>query len=139
VLRTTSSYLFLIVAVLIGLGAFGHGHSVHKVHAAIDQFAIDPAIVETLYVVWYFVSGTMLVFGALLVWVWLRVRAGDANSLFPAFLIGAFYVVVGVCALVYRHGDRFWLVFIILGVLLLGSSLVLRASLFSATRRASAA
>ena len=71
-LRTISLYVFLIVGVVIGLGAFGHGYSVHKVHEAIDQFPIDRAMSQTLYIVWYFVSGAMLVFGATIVWTWLR-------------------------------------------------------------------
>jgi hypothetical protein len=124
-LRTIASYIFLIVGVVIGLGAFGHGHAVTKVHDAIDQFPIEPGIHQTLYMVWYFVSGAMLTFGATIVWVWFRLRAGSAGSLFAAYPIGALYFVFGTWAFVYRRGDPFALVFILLGALLLASSLVL--------------
>lgn len=135
-LRTISWYVFLVVAIVVGLGAFGHGYSVRKVHEAIDQFPIDPAISKTLYIVWYSVSGSMLVFGATLVWIAFRLRAGDASSLFVAFLISVFYLVLGICATLYRRGDPFWLFFILLGVLLLGSSFALRAGHPSATPHA---
>ena len=49
-------------------------------------------------------------------------------SLVPALLIGALYVGVGVGAAVYRPGDPFWLLFFILGVLLLGSCFGLKAT-----------
>ncbi|HKM79665.1 MAG TPA: hypothetical protein VJY15_01700 [Candidatus Acidoferrum sp.] len=134
-LRTISWYVFLVVAVVIGLGAFGHGYSVRRIHEAIDQLS-DPVISKTLYIVWYFVSGTMLVFGAMLVWIAFRLRAGDASALFVAYLIGALYLVTGICATIYRRGDPFWLFFILLGALLLGSSFALRAGQPSATPHA---
>ncbi len=95
-MRRLSLFVFLIVGVVIGLGAFGHGHAAQKVHAAIDQFPIDPVIATTLYIVWYFVSGCMILFGAAIIWMWFRLRAGDVSSLFVAYLIGALYVVAGV-------------------------------------------
>ncbi len=69
-LREVSWYVFLIVSVsiVIGLGAFGHGFSVRQVHGAIDQYPIEPAISQTLYIVWYAASGNMLAFGTILVW-----------------------------------------------------------------------
>jgi hypothetical protein len=127
-LRAVALYVFLVVGVVIGLGAFGHGYSVHKVHEALDQFPIDSAMSATLYIVWYFVSGAMLVFGGTLIWIWLQLRAGETRSLFPALVIAALYVVTGVSAVLARPGDRFWLVFIILGILLLGSASILRAT-----------
>jgi hypothetical protein len=126
-LKNISWYVFLVVGIVIGLGAFGHGYSAVKVHEAIDQFPIAPPIYQTLLIVWYFVSGAMLAFGAMIVWISFRLRAGDASSLFVAYVIGAFYIVFGVCALIYRGGDPFWSLFIVLGVLLEGSALVLRA------------
>jgi hypothetical protein len=127
VLKTISSTVFLIVSVIIGLGAFGHGYSGRRVHEAIDQFPIDPVIQQTIYVVWYMASGTMLTFGVILVWIWFRLRAGDVSSLFVAYAIGVLHIIFGVCALIYRRGDPFWLLFIVLGALLVGSSFVLRA------------
>jgi hypothetical protein len=124
--RNLFLYLFLVVSILIGLGAFGHGYSVRRVHEAIDQFPINPVISQTLYIVWYFVSGSMLTFGGMLVWVWFRLKAGDDSMLIVAYMIGALYLVTGICATIYRHGDPFWFFFILLGVLLMGSSFALK-------------
>jgi len=114
-----------MVGIVIGLGAFGHGYSVTKLHRAIDQFPMDPGMYKTLFLVWYFVSGAMVVFGAAIVWSAIRLRAGDAGGLFVARLIGALYLTFGVCAALYKRGDNFWLLFVVLGVLLLLSCFVL--------------
>ena len=89
-----------------------------------------------LYVVWYFVSGCMLVFGVTIVWTSFRLRAGDAGTPPAPLLIGALYVAVGAGGMIYRHGDPFMGLFIVLGALLLASSLGLRAGVPSAPRRA---
>lgn len=125
--RRLFSYVLLIVGIVIGLGAFGHGYAVRNVHAAIDQFPIDAHIRTTLYIVWYFVSGCMLLFGSMIISTWFRLRAGDAGSLFVGFLIGALYFVTGVGGMIYQHGAPFWAFFILLGSLLLVSSFALRA------------
>lgn len=124
-LRTISSCVFLIVSAIIGLGALGHGYSAHKVHAAIDQFPINPGMSKTIYIVWYFVSGAMFAFGVILVRIWFRLRVGDTSSLFVAFLIGGLYLIFGIWASLYRRDDHFWVLFIVLGALLLGSSFIL--------------
>ena len=43
--------------------AFGHGSQARHLHAALDQFPINADVRSMIYVVWYFVSGCMLVFG----------------------------------------------------------------------------
>lgn len=125
-LTSISWYVFLIDGILIGLGAFGHGYSAVKIHEAIDQFPIVRPIYQTIFVVWYFVSGAMLVFGGMIVWISFRLKAGDASALPIAYGIGVLYFVFGVCALIYRRGDPFWALFVVLGVLLVGSSFNLR-------------
>ena len=127
-LRKLSWYVFLMVGIVIGLGAFGHGYSAVKVHQAIDELSIARPIYETIFVVWYMASGVMLAFATMIVWIAFRVSAGDANSLFVAQVIGALYFVFGIAALVYRHGDRFWILFIVLGALLMGTSAVLSSN-----------
>ncbi len=82
-----------------------------------------------LYVVWYFVSGCMFVFGVTIVWTWFRLRARDSNLLFVSFLIGALYLAAGIGGMIYRHGDPFMAFFILLGGLLLLSAFVLRSDL----------
>ena len=125
-LRSVFWYVFFVVSVALGLGAFGHGYSARRVHEALDPFPINPAMSKTIYIVWYFVSGAMLMFGGVLISIALRVRAGDSSSLFVAYWIAALYMLFGICATIYRRNDPFWLFFILLGVLLLGSSLVLK-------------
>ncbi|MGB2626321.1 MAG: hypothetical protein WAK20_06000 [Candidatus Acidiferrum sp.] len=133
-IRRVAWFVFLIVGVIIGLGAFGHGYEVHQVHEAIDQFPINSNMHESLYMVWYFVSGAMLTFGLTVVWIAVRLRAGDASGLFASFLIGALYFIFGVWTYVYRNGDPFALLFVALGALLLGSSAVLRSDSSRALR-----
>jgi hypothetical protein len=126
-LRSISWYVFLVVGIVIGLGAFGHGYSARRIHEALDPLPIAAATSKTLYIVWYSVSGAMLMFGGMLVTISLRLRAGDSSSLFVAYWIAAFYILLGISATIYRRNDPFWLFFILLGILLLGSSLVLKA------------
>lgn len=127
-LKTVSSYVMLLDGILIGLGAFGHGHAVARVHAALDPFPIDHDVSTMLYVVWYFVSGCMLVFGTAIVWTWHRLRKDATSSIFVASLIGVLYVAVGIGGMIYRHGDPFMGMFIVLGGLLLASVRQLRTS-----------
>jgi hypothetical protein len=124
-LKKLASAVFLIDSFVIGLGAFGHGLQARHVHAALDPFPIDPNVGSMIYVVWYFVSGCMLAFGATLIWVWWRARRGDPRPLFAANLIGALYVGIGVFGLVYRSGDPFMGFFVVLGALLLLSGYAL--------------
>ena len=124
-----ASTVFLLDAMAIGLGAFGHGAAVRHLHAAVDQFPIDADMHSMLYVVWYFVSGCMFAFGLMLMWVWQRVRAGDRHALVIAIAIGILYVGIGVFGLVYRHGDPFMGLFVVLGGLLLISSYVMNRPL----------
>ncbi|MGC1200369.1 MAG: hypothetical protein WA737_16255 [Candidatus Acidiferrales bacterium] len=120
------SFIFLIVGIVIGLGAFAHGLATQQVHQALDRFPIDPHVGATIYVVWYFVSGCMLLFGITIVWIWFRLRAGQTGLLFVAALIGLLYLATGVAGYIYLHGDPFMLFFAALGLLLLISSYALR-------------
>jgi hypothetical protein len=74
---------------LIGLGAIGHGHAVRNVHGTINGYPIDRDVSTILYVVWYLVSGCMPMFGATIVWSWLRLRAGEPAPMLVVYLIGA--------------------------------------------------
>jgi hypothetical protein len=121
-LEKLASTVFLIDALAIGLGAFGHGLAVRQVHAAIDQFPIEADIHSMVYVVWYFASGCMFIFGMTLIWVWLRVRAGDSRPLVAATFIGILYIGIGAFGFVYRGGDPFMAFFAVLGSVLLLSA-----------------
>jgi hypothetical protein len=127
-MKSVASIVFLLDSLVIGLGAFGHGSQVRHVHAALDQFPIEPSLHSMIYVVWYFVSGCMLAFGAALVWVWLQVRAGDKRAMFVANVIGLLYAGIGIFGLVYRHGDPFMGFFLVLGTVLIGSGFAMSRS-----------
>ena len=123
--KKLASVIFLLDSLVIGLGAFGHGLQVRHLHAAIDQFPIEPDMHSVIYVVWYSVSGSMLMFGVTLIWVWWCLRTGDRRPLFAAILIGILYVGIGGFGLAYRRGDPFMAFFVCLGGVLLLSGYVL--------------
>jgi hypothetical protein len=127
-LKKVASLIFLLDSLVIGLGAFGHGLQVRHLHAAIDSFPIESDMRSMLFVVWYFVSGCMLTFGATLMWVWWRLRNGDDRFAFAAILIGVLYVGIGVFGLIYRSGDPFMAFFLCLGTCLLLSAYGLASS-----------
>jgi hypothetical protein len=124
--RKFFSIVYLLTGIVIGLGAFGHGSNVRLLVAEFAKFpAFDPLLLSVLYAVWYFVSGCMLVFGAIVVWTWWRWRQGQRGIFFPADAIGAFYVLSGV-AMVIGTGKPFFSLFVVLGALLLMAAQVLR-------------
>ena len=124
--RKTCSMLLLLVGIVVGLGSFGHALAVSQVHAALDKFPVDPNVGTMLYLVWYWVSYCMFLFGVAIVWAWFRAREGDTRPLFVTILIGILYFGSGVSGMIARHGDSFMLFFVVLGALLLICSLVLR-------------
>jgi hypothetical protein len=126
-LRKLASVIFLLDSVEIGLGAFGHAFQVRHLHSATDRFPIESDVHSMIYVVWYFLSGCMFVFGATLIWVWQRLRTGDRGPLFVAVSISVLYAGIGVFGLVYRHGDPFMATFVVTGSLLLISGYILAA------------
>jgi hypothetical protein len=118
--RKLASAVFLIVGVLIALGAYGHGFVGRlAVDAELNRYPIAAPVYTMLYVVWYFVSGCFFLFGTTIVWAWFRARRGVLDLLPIARLIGALFLVTGVAAIVYQHGNPFQLVFILEGALLL--------------------
>jgi hypothetical protein len=123
-MRQIFSVVFLIVGIVILLGAFGHTFSVRHLHTAIDSFPIDPHVGTMIYVVWYFVSGCMFLFGFIIVWIWFRQK--NSPPFFIATLIGALYAVTGIGGVIYRKDDSFMAFFIVLGGLLIVSTYVLK-------------
>jgi hypothetical protein len=113
--RKIFSALFLIVSLIVGLGAFGHGHQWSS-HVSGRLDSVDPNIVSLLEVIWLWVSGTMLTFGVLLVWCWMRLRRGDASLVVIPWVAGGFYILAGIWGAV-TAGPFFWL-FPVLGALL---------------------
>jgi hypothetical protein len=126
--RKVFSATFLLIGVLIGLGAYGHGFVGRgTIDAELDKFQIGRDVYTMLYVVWYFVSGCMALFGLTILWAWARLRRGDPSLLFVAYLIGVLYLASGVGGMIYMQGDPFGIMtlFILEGALLLISTFVL--------------
>ena len=117
--RKLLSALFLVTAITVALGGFGHGAQ-WSLHVAPALKGARPELMRLLELVWYWVSGAMLTFGALLVWSWWRRERGATTLAFVPWMIGAFYLVEGVCGAVYL--GRFFLIFVVQAMLLWGTS-----------------
>ena len=121
--RRFFSVLFLLTSLSIALGTLGHGLQWEKhVHPALT--GVPPATVQLLALIWYWVSGTMLVFGLMLLWVWRRMAQGDRNLGFVPWLVGAFYALEGGYAALIL-GPFFWL-FVVQALLLCVSTWMLQ-------------
>lgn len=105
--RRSASALFLIAALTVGLGALGHGSQWSR-HVSPQLGSVTPQVFQLLEVVWYWVSGTMLTFGVLLVWSWRRLRQGDRSLACIPWTLAAFYLVAGTWAALWL-GPFFWL------------------------------
>ena len=120
-----SSVLFLLTALVIALGAFGHDSHAARLAVELGKQPLDAHDVTVIILVWHFVSGCMIVLGALCVWAWWRARHGERGAFFVSDLIGLFYIVTGVLSVWYTGIAFFWL-FFALGALLVITSLPLR-------------
>lgn len=128
-MRWLASVAFLTIGILNGLGAVGHSFMGRlAVDAELAKFPVASNVLTMLYAVWYFVGGCMALFACTILWAWFRLRRGERGLLFATALIGILYMATGVGGFAYRHGDPFFLVFIVEGSLLTVSSLVLSGS-----------
>ena len=124
--RMVAAVAYWFSAVTITLGSIGHGFfGVKPVEAALDAVTLPLDIMRVLWIVWYWVSGTMVMFGLLLFWAWPALKAGSFSRSAPPLIIGVFYLTSGIVCFLYTRGDPFWLLFLTQGVLLLGSTWVL--------------
>jgi hypothetical protein len=126
--RKIASIVFLLTSIVIALGAFGHDSNARRIAEEFAKSpALDPATVSTVIAVWHFCSGCMFVLGAICVWNWWRMRGGARDAYFSPLLVGVFYVITGAATVAYTGKPFFWL-FVVLGGLLLASTLVLRTA-----------
>jgi len=121
--------IYWISGLWIGLGAFGHGFGgVKPARAALAAVPLPADILQVIWIVWYFVSGCMLVFGGLIIGAWFAARRGRPQAFVVPIVIALFYMVTGIAAYAYQP-NPFWLFFLVLGALLLVSSLGLRRTI----------
>ena len=126
-MRIVATVLYWLAAVTIALGAFGHGFlGIKPVEAAVAVSTLPADIVGVIWIVWYFVSGTMLVCGAILFWAWPAIKSGSTARSGAAFIIGGFYAVTGIACYLYSGREPFWLLFLFQGAIVIGTTLVLR-------------
>lgn len=105
--RKFFSALLLIVSLSVGLGAFGHGHQ-WSAHVSGTLTGVAPDAVKLLELIWFWVSGTMLAFGVLLIWCWAQLRRGDRSLEPMVWVAGGFYLVAGTWGALWL-GPFFWL------------------------------
>jgi hypothetical protein len=123
-----ASTLLLLLGIVVALGAYGHGFVGRlSVDAELAKHAIARDTYQMLYVVWHFVTGAMLLCGAVLIWAWARLRQGDRGPLSAVNLVAILYLTVGVAGIIYRNGVPFMSVFIIEGALIAITAWALRA------------
>ncbi len=126
-MRTIATVLYWLAAVTITLGAFGHGFlGIKPVEAAVAASTLHADIVGVIWIVWYFVSGAMLVCGAILFWAWPALKTGSTTRSGAAFIIGVFYTATGIACYLYSGREPFWLLFLFQGATVIGTTLVLR-------------
>ena len=126
-MRIIATVLYWLAAVTIALGAFGHGFlGIKPVEAAVAASTLPADIVGVIWIVWYFVSGTMVVCGAILFWAWPAIKSGSTTRSGAAFIIGIFYTVTGIACYLYSGREPFWLLFLFQGATVIGTTLVLR-------------
>jgi hypothetical protein len=125
-MRKLASTIFLLTAALITLGALGHDSNAAKLSAEFAKYpSLDTSVVAVVLAVWHFCSGCMVVIGVICLWTWWRARRGERDVFFATDAIGTFYAISGVASVFYTGKPFFW-VFVLLGGLLLLSSLPLR-------------
>jgi hypothetical protein len=120
--------VYWMIGLMIGFGAFGHGFvGIKPVREALDAVALPADIRGVIWIVWYFVSGCMLTFAALILWAWFAARRWSPSAFAVPIVIAVFWIATGILAYAYQH-DPFWLLFLAEGTLLLGASLGLRGA-----------
>jgi hypothetical protein len=127
--RTVATVLYWLATITITLGAYGHGfQGIKGVEGPIVTSALPPDVVGVIWIVWYWVSGSMLVFGILLIWAWPALKRGPGSRSGVALVIGAFYAITGVACYLYSGRDPFWLLFLFQGICLIASTVMLHQS-----------
>ena len=117
--RRFFSGLFLVVSLIVGLGAFGHAHQWFG-HVRGMLTGVEPKAVDLLELIWLWVSGTMLVFGVLLLRCWWKLRRGDTSLLVIPWMVGGFYILAGSWGALWV-APFFWLFPVLGGLLWLSS------------------
>jgi hypothetical protein len=124
--------IYWIIGLMIGLGSYGHAFiGVRPIRAALAGVNLPTDIRQSIWIVWGFVSGAMLVCALLIIWAWFEARQGRTQALMIPIIISVFYMVFGIGSFAYQR-NPFWLLFPAEGALLLAATIGLRTTLLSA-------
>ncbi|HEX7916007.1 hypothetical protein [Rudaea sp.] len=124
-LRKIASPVFLLTAVVIALGAFGHDSQAVRLASELGKSQLGERDAKVILLIWHFTSGCMFVLGAICAWVWWRARRGERGVFVASDLVGLLYIAAGLLSVWYAGVAFFWL-FFVLGLLLILASLPLR-------------
>ena len=126
--RIIATVLYWLAAITITLGAFGHGFlGIKPVEAAVAASSLPADIVGVIWIVWYYVSGSMVACGAILFWAWPDIKAGSSGRSGAASIVGVFYAATGIACYLYSGREPFWLLFLFQGVIVIGTTLAFRS------------
>ena len=118
-LRKFLSGIYLLTAISVGLGAFGHGSQWSR-HILPALKGVAPDVVSVLALVWFWVSGAMFAFGVLLLLDWWRGGRGGTRLAGVPWVVGAFYLIEGIYGGICLA--PFFYVFAVQAVLLFGTT-----------------
>ena len=110
-------------------GAFlllsGLAHSIlgwKGLSAELAKAQVPSDMIQAVAIGWHFGGAAMLAFGIIVLWSFIDRARGRVVSTRPVALIGLLYVAFGGWALVVSNMSPFFLMFVVLGVLLLAAS-----------------
>jgi len=115
----------LVAALFVVISAGAHGAlGWPAMMAELAKTNVPPDLTRGLRIGWLFGSACMIIFGAVLIRLFVRRLRGHAESTGPAQMVGGGYLLFGLWALFTADFDPFYAVFIVPGLLLLiaGSS-----------------
>lgn len=125
--RKSASSALALTGLIICLGALGHTFmGRNALDTGLAHAALDPRTGRLVHLVWYFAGGCMLVFGLLVTASAWRAWRGEKDGMSTPGLIGVFYLLFGISALLYMK-EPFWTIFVVLGALSLMLSMIIAA------------
>jgi F0F1-type ATP synthase membrane subunit c/vacuolar-type H+-ATPase subunit K len=121
-MRGVWSLLYWLAGLTIGLGSLGHGiGGTRAMEQAVGATTLDPRWNEVIHVVWHFVTAMMVANGVIVLAGWFFARRGSRGSFVAPAIIAVLYLGFGLAASAYQHGERFWLLFAVQGIVLLAA------------------
>ena len=108
-------------ALMIGSSAAHSFLGWPQLRESLTRAQTPPDLITGLAVAWHFGGAAMLVFGAIVTWLFVDVLKRRPVSFVPAWLIAFLYVLFG-CGALLITGNTFFVVFIVPGVLLAAAS-----------------